>query len=91
MGIPNYRYFFVKNYWHGSYTRVYIDNGGDVYGKILFINFSLNKEGNTFSIGEKNLEGKDYDVMQMSDHKLSQYGHVFADVQIKEVFDKIKE
>ena len=55
------------------------------------MNFSPNKEGNTFSIGEKLLEGKDYDAMQMSDYKISQYGQVFADDQIKEVFDKIKE
>ena len=59
--------------------------------KILFMNFSPNKEGNTFSIGKKLLEGKDYDAVQMSDYKISQYGQVFADDQIKEVFDKIKE
>lgn len=59
--------------------------------KILFMNFSPNKEGNTFSIGKKLLEGKDYDAMQMSDYKISQYGQVFADDQIKEVFDKIKD
>ena len=58
-------------------------------GKILFMNFSPNKEGNTFSIGEKLLE--DYDAVQMSDYKISQYGQVFADDQIKEVFDKIKD
>lgn len=58
-------------------------------GKILFMNFSPNKEGNTFRIGEKLLE--DYDAVQMSDYKISQYGQVFADDQIKEVFDKIKE
>ena len=59
--------------------------------KILFMNFSPNKEGNTFSIGEKLLEGKDYDAVQMSDYKISQYGQVFANDQIKEVFDKIKD
>lgn len=59
--------------------------------KILFMNFSPNKEGNIFSIGEKLLEGKDYDAMQMSDYKISQYGQVFANDQIKEVFDKIKD
>lgn len=57
--------------------------------KILFMNFSPNKEGNTFRIGEKLLE--DYDAVQMSDYKISQYGQVFADDQIKEVFDKIKD
>lgn len=58
-------------------------------GKILFMNFSPNKEGNTFRIGEKLLEVKDYDAVQMSDYKISQYGQVFADDQIKKVFDKI--
>ena len=59
--------------------------------KILFMNFSPNKKGNTFSIGKKLLEGKEYDVMQMSDYKISQYGQVFDDDQIKEVFDVLKE
>ena len=39
-------------------------------GKILFMNFSPNKEGNTFRIGEKLLEVKDYDAVQMSDYKI---------------------
>lgn len=59
--------------------------------KILFMNFSPNKDGNTFKIGEKLLKGKNYDIMQMQDYKISQYGQVFKDDEIKEVFDKIKE
>ena len=55
------------------------------------MNFSPNKDGNTFKIGEKLLKGKNYDIMQMQDYKISQYGQVFKDDEIKEVFDKIKE
>ena len=59
--------------------------------KILFMNFSPNKKGNTYRIGEKLLRNKDYEVLQIVDYQISQYGQVFEDDQISEVFEKIKD
>lgn len=59
--------------------------------KILFMNCSPNKNGNTFRIGENLFNGMDYDILQMSDYKISQYGAVDKDDQISEVFNKIKD
>ncbi len=58
--------------------------------KILFMNSSPNKKGNTYLIGEKLLKDVNHEVMQMSDYKISQYGQVFGDDQIKEVLEKTK-
>ena len=59
--------------------------------KILFMNCSPNKDGNTYRIGEKLLKNVEHDVLQMSDYKIYQYGQVYEDDQIKDVFDKIEE
>lgn len=58
--------------------------------KVLFMNCSPNKDSNTFRIGKNLLDGVEHDVLQMSDYKISQYGQVYEDDQIKEVFNKIK-
>ena len=58
--------------------------------KILFMNSSPNKNGNTYRIGEELLKDINHAIMQMSDYKISQYGQVFNDDQIKEVLDKTK-
>ena len=59
--------------------------------KILFINSSPNKNGNTFNIGEKLLEGKEHNVLQMADYKVYQYGQVYEDDQIKDIFKEIEK
>lgn len=59
--------------------------------KTLFMNFSPNKNGNTNFIGEKLLKNIDYETLQMVDYKISQYGQVFEDDQISEVFEKKKD
>ncbi len=59
--------------------------------KLVFMNFSPNKCGNTFRIGQELLENVEYDVLQMSDYKISQYGQVFEDDQISDVFKKIED
>ncbi len=38
--------------------------------KIIFMNGSPNKSGNTFRIGEEILKGVYHDVLQMSDYKV---------------------
>lgn len=58
---------------------------------ILFINSSPNKNGNTFNIGEKILRNKEYKILQMSDYKVSQYGQVYSDDQIADIFKEIEK
>lgn len=57
--------------------------------KILFVNSSLNREGNTYRIGEELLKDKEHDVLQMADYRISQYGQVFEDDEMKEVLKEI--
>ena len=60
-------------------------------GKILFMNSSPNRNGNTYRIGEELLKDKAHEVLQMADYRISQYGQVFEDDEIKDVFKKIAE
>ena len=64
--------------------------GNDIMSKILFMNCSPNKDGNTYQIGEQLLKNLDYEVLQMSDYRISQYGQIYADDQMKEVMTKIE-
>ena len=57
--------------------------------KILFMNSSPNREGNTYRIGEELLKDKEHDVLQMADYRISQYGQVFEDDEMKEVLKEI--
>lgn len=59
--------------------------------KILFMNCSPNKNGNTYHIGEKVLENMKHDTLQMSDYKIYQYGQVYGDDQIGDVFNEINK
>ena len=59
--------------------------------KYLFINSSPNKDGNTYRIGEQLLVNLDHEVLQMSDYRISQYGQVYADDEMKEVMAKIDQ
>ena len=66
-----------------------INREGDNVKKILFMNCSPNKNGNTFQTGEKILKGKEHEILQMVDYRISQYGQVYPDDQISEVLSKI--
>ena len=57
--------------------------------KILFVNSSPNREGNTYRIGEELLKDKEHDVLQMADYRISQYGQVFEDDEMKEVLKEM--
>lgn len=57
--------------------------------KILFVNSSPYREGNTYRIGEELLKDKEHDVLQMADYRISQYGQVFEDDEMKEVLKEI--
>lgn len=57
--------------------------------KILFVNSSPNREGNTYRIGEELLKDKEHDVLQMADYRISQYGQVFEDYEMKDVLKEM--
>ena len=57
--------------------------------KILFMNSSPNRDGNTYRIGEELLKDKEHDVLQMADYRISQYGQVFEDDEMKEVLKEM--
>ena len=59
--------------------------------KIIFMNGSPNKNGNTNRIGENLLKNISHDVLQMSDYKVSQYGKVYDDDQINTIFKELED
>ena len=59
--------------------------------KIIFMNGSPNKNGNTNRIGEELLKNISHDILQMSDYIVSQYGNVSADDQISEIFKALED
>lgn len=58
--------------------------------RIVFMNGSPNKRGNTFRIGEEILKGVSHDILQMADYKVNQYDQVYEDDQMSEIFKKIE-
>ena len=59
--------------------------------KILFINGSPNKKGNTAELAEALLAGKEYETLNLTDYRIGSYGQTFEDDQLVEVIAKIKE
>ncbi len=59
--------------------------------KILFINGSPNREGNTAALAETLLKGKEYETLQLTDYRIGSYGQTFEDDQLVEVIAKMKE
>lgn len=59
--------------------------------KIIFINSSPYKDGNTGRIGAELLKNIEHKTIQMSEYKISQYGAVYEDDQIKEFLSELKD
>ena len=59
--------------------------------KILFINGSPNRKGNTAALAETLLQGKEYETINLTDYRIGSYGQAFADDQLAEVIAKMKE
>lgn len=59
--------------------------------KILFINGSPNREGNTAALAETLLKGKEYETLQLTDYRIGSYGQTFEDDQLVEIIAKMKE
>lgn len=59
--------------------------------RILFINGSPNKEGNTAALAEVLLSGKEYETLNLTDYRIGSYGQNFPDDQLDVVIEKMKE
>lgn len=59
--------------------------------KVLFINSSPNRNGNTARLAAALLQGKEYETLNLTDYKIYGYGQNFPDDQFSEVIAKIKE
>jgi multimeric flavodoxin WrbA len=57
---------------------------------ILFINSSPNPHGNTARLAAALLEGKEYETLNLAEHRIYGYGQQFPDDQFMEVIDKIR-
>ncbi len=59
--------------------------------KILFINGSPNKDGNTVFLAKILLGSKSYETLNLVDYKIYSYGQNYPDDQFSEVVEKIKK
>lgn len=59
--------------------------------KILFVNGSPNKNGNTASMAENLLKNHNYDTLNLVDYKIGCYGQSLEGDQLDEVISKLKE
>ncbi|MCD7807767.1 MAG: NAD(P)H-dependent oxidoreductase [Erysipelotrichaceae bacterium] len=59
--------------------------------KILFINGSPNKNGNTVELAKELLKNQNYETLHLVDYKIYTYGQHFDDDQFDEVVDKMSE
>ena len=59
--------------------------------KILFINGSPNKEGNTAALAKALLSGREYETLNLTDYRIGSYGQNFPDDQLEAVVEKMKQ
>ncbi len=59
--------------------------------KILFINGSPNRDGNTAALAKTLLEGKEYETLALTDYRINFYGQTLDGDQFDEVYRKMKE
>ena len=59
--------------------------------KILFLNGSPNKNGNTAGLAETLLADKAYETLNLTDYKIYSYGQDFADDELDFVISKMKK
>lgn len=58
--------------------------------KILFINGSPNKNGNTATLTQRFLEGHNYETLNLCDYRINFYGQTLEGDQLDEVIAKMK-
>ncbi|WP_024345885.1 flavodoxin family protein [Lacrimispora indolis] len=59
--------------------------------EILFINGSPEKKGNTASLAEELLKGKEYETLNLADYRINTYGQELPGDQFGKVLTKMKE
>ena len=59
--------------------------------RILFINGSPNKTGNTSQLAEKLLGDRKYETLNLTDYRIGSYGQNFSDDELDIVISKMKE
>lgn len=59
--------------------------------KILFINSSPERNGNTAQLAKTLLAGKDYETLQLTDYRINTFGQTLPGDQFDEVLNKMKE
>ena len=59
--------------------------------KILFVNGSPNRDGNTAILAKELLEGKEYETIALTDYRINFYGQTLDGDQFDEVYKKMKE
>ena len=58
--------------------------------KILFINGSPNRNGNTAALAKVLLEGREYETLNLNDYRLNFYGQTLEGDQLDELIAKMK-
>ncbi len=58
--------------------------------KILFVNGSPNKDGNTAALAKALLDGKEFEQLNLADYRINTFGQELAGDQFDEVLAKIK-
>ncbi|BDR57420.1 flavodoxin family protein [Xylocopilactobacillus apis] len=59
--------------------------------EIIFVNASQNKSGNTSRMGEKYLQGKAYEQMNLVDYKIYQLNQNYSDDQFEQAFSQLNK
>lgn len=59
--------------------------------KILFINGSPNKNGNTKALAESLLGDREYETLNLTDYRIYSYGQKFPEDELDKVIAKMKE
>lgn len=59
--------------------------------KILFINGSPNKNGNTAELANELIGTNEYETLNLTDYKIYSYGQSYADDQLNKVISKIAD
>ena len=59
--------------------------------RILFINGSPNKTGNTAQLAEKLLGGRKYETLNLTDYRIGSYGQNYSDDELDIVISKMGE
>lgn len=58
--------------------------------KILFVNGSPNRQGNTAALADELLRGHEYESLYLTDYRINTYGSTLAGDQFNEVLAKIQ-